>query len=1004
MQTIFIADTLLKFYSLKGTLTPLPGYDDLNFKLKTADGHQYTVKLMHTGCDQQFIDFECAMLIHLETRLDKISTPKVIRSKAGNHFEMVEVDGQQRIFWILSWCQGAIMGQFKPLTYKLIHSLGKTIAQLTNALEGFSHPFMKNGHDWELTNALQSRHLTQYVEGETQAIVEAVFNVFEKRIQHKLSTLPHSVIHNDANENNILINFDKKGIAIIDGIFDFGDIGYQPTICEVAVALAYNAMLFEYPLRACFHFLKGYTSIRKILDQELEVLLDLLKTRLAVSISHSSYKQLEDNDPYITISQAPAKATLLKLEKIPDPLALYFFRVACGLSVTAQSTAVMQFLNDPGRKAFPVMEVDRFDCILDLSVGSLLLGANPEGFTLASLTQKIGQFKKEHSAKFAFGRYTESRRLYAAANFGNSGHPTLERRSNHLGIDLFCKAGTPVFAPFDGTVEINTVIDLPLDYGGLLVLKHQTDQGAPFYTLYGHLNPDSLTLPTGQAVKAGDQIALIGEDHENGGWPPHLHLQIIIDLAGLGKDFPGVAYESESAVWKALCPNPMLLFDVPDIELFDATVDTDQLLEERKKRLGHNLSLTYEKPLHIVSGFQQFLYDSQARTYLDFYNNVPHVGHQHPKVVTAIQEQAALLNTNTRYLHENILQYAERLTDKLPDHLAVCYFVNSATEANELAIRMARAFTNRHDMLVVESAYHGHTSTLIDISPYKHDGPGGKGAPDWVHTVPIADDYRGQWKRDNPQAGHLYANEVKEKLANIKASGHSVAALIAETYPSVGGQIIPPAGYLKEVYQHVRNHGALCIADEVQTGFGRLGQSFWAFETQGVSPDMVVLGKPIGNGFPLGAVITTKEIAEAFDNGMEYFSTFGGNPVACAAGLAVLDVIEEEKLQANATKLGQLILEQFTILKNKYPLIGDVRGEGLYLGMELVRDRKTLEPASQEATYVLNRLKDFHILAGTEGPFHNVLKFRPNMVTEERDVLFFIGVLDGIFGERYLQG
>ncbi len=1002
MQDNFIQDIVFRHYNLSGIITPLPGYDDLNFKLVTENKQGYIIKLMHTACKPTFIDFQCAMLQHLEKQQNELDFPKVQLSKQANKFELVDHNDEQRILWLLSWCPGIIMRQFNPSSNNLMYNFGKAIAQLTNKLQGFSHPFMKEGHPWELSNAAQVKPLAKHIQGETKVIIENIFTKFENNVSSKLSSLPHSVIHNDANENNVLVSYDQNGQATISGIFDFGDIGYQATICEAAVALAYGLLGKKHPLRSCFHFLKGYTSVLPILEEELEVLLDLIKTRLAVSISFSSFKQLEDPDPYITISQAPAKAILIALNRTPDVLAESFFRKACGHAISPHADDVYQYLKQSKPKAFPVMKIDRFDCVLDLSVGSQLLGADPKGFQLDQLSQKIDQYRKEQNAQFAIGRYCESRRLYAAANFGHKGHPCQEKRTNHLGIDLFCEAGLPVFAPFDAIIEINTVIDLPLDYGGLLVLKHFTNEGNPFYTLYGHLSPDSLTVKVGQSIKAGDQIATIGKAHENGGWPPHLHLQVIIDLVGLGQHFPGVAFQSEIEIWKALSINPMLLFDVPEIDLFDATVDVSKLLSKRKNKLGYNLSLSYTEPIHAVAGFKQYLFDSHARTYLDLYNNVPHVGHQHPKVVEAVQKQAALLNTNTRYLHENIVQYAERLCERLPDHLNVCYFVNSATEANELAIRMARAYTNRYDMMVVESAYHGHTNTLIDISPYKHDGPGGKGAPDWVHTVPIADDYRGQWKKNHPMLGQLYANEVKEKLTHIEEKGKSVAAFIAETYPSVGGQIIPPPDYLKQVYQHIKNHGALYIADEVQTGFGRLGQSFWAFETQGISPDMVVLGKPIANGFPLGAVITTKEIAAAFNNGMEYFSTFGGNPIACAAGLAVLDVIESEKLQEQATILGQQIMAHFKKLQHKYPLIGDVRGEGLFLGIELVRDHKTLEPADREATYIVNRLKDFQILAGIDGPLHNVLKFRPSMVFNEDDLTYFIETFDKILGETYL--
>jgi 4-aminobutyrate aminotransferase-like enzyme len=333
--------------------------------------------------------------------------------------------------------------------------------------------------------------------------------------------------------------------------------------------------------------------------------------------------------------------------------------------------------------------------------------------------------------------------------------------------------------------------------------------------------------------------------------------------------------------------------------------------------------------------------------------------------------------------------YAERLTAKLPAPLKICYFLNSASEANELALRLARAHTGREDVIVLDAAYHGNTTTLIDISPYKFNGPGGKGKKPWVHIAPIPDDYRGPYKRDDPAAGAKYARHVADILERVKP-----AAYIAESLPSVGGQLVLPAGYLSEVYTCVRAAGGICIADEVQVGFGRLGSWFFGFEMQGVVPDIVVLGKPIGNGFPLAAVITTSEIAASFDNGMEFFSTFGGNPVACAAGLAVLDVLEEEGLQENARVVGDYLLTALRRLEHE--LIGDVRGSGLFLGVELVKDRVTLEPASTEASRVVNRLRECGILTGTDGPHHNVIKLRPPLCFTKEDADRFVGVLGDV--------
>src|ERR1043165_3886609 len=381
------------------------------------------------------------------------------------------------------------------------------------------------------------------------------------------------------------------------------------------------------------------------------------------------------------------------------------------------------------------------------------------------------------------------------------------------------------------------------------------------------------------------------------------------------------------------------------------------LVKERRRLLGPNLSIAYEKPLNIVRGSMQYLFDEEGRRYLDAYNNVAHVGHCHPKVVAAGQRQLALLNTNTRYLSELILEYAEKLTATLPEPLSVCYFVNSGSEANELAVRLARAHTNAREMIVLDHAYHGNTSTLIDLSPYKHNGPGGEGAPSWVHTVALP-------------ASEKDADEVIGKV------GPGLCGFMAEALPSVAGQIVLPKGYLGRVYDAVRAAGGVCIADEVQTGYGRIGTHFYGFEMYDVAPDIVVLGKPIGNGHPIGAVITTRAIAESFDNGMEFFSTFGGTNVSCAIGLAVLEVVREENLQQHALSVGERLLEGLRELQQRHSMIVDVRGSGLFLGVELVRDD---EPATHEAHRIVNLMREHGILIGADGPHHNVLKIRPPM-------------------------
>jgi len=425
--------------------------------------------------------------------------------------------------------------------------------------------------------------------------------------------------------------------------------------------------------------------------------------------------------------------------------------------------------------------------------------------------------------------------------------------------------------------------------------------------------------------------------------------------------------------------------------------DTEEILAVRRNHFGFNLSISYSEPLKIVRGEGQYLFDDNGRRYLDLVNNVCHVGHCHPYVVAAAHQQMEELNTNTRYLHDNLAEYALRLSGTFPEPLEVCFFTNSGTEANDLALRLARAHTGSKEIIVLDHAYHGHSPSLVEISPYKCEGPGGEGLAEHAHKVPMPDPYRGPHR--GSEAGKGYADDVRKAITEIEGNGRKLGAFMAESLISCGGQIIPPPGYLSAAADAVRSAGGVVIADEVQVGFGRVGTHMWAFESQDVVPDIVTLGKPIGNGHPMAAVITTKEIATSFDTGMEFFSTFGGNPVSCAIGLAVLDVIEMQGLQQHALEIGNRLLDGLRELRTRHKLIGDVRGLGLFIGVELVRDREALKPASREASRVIDEMKERGFLLSTDGPLHNVLKIKPPMVIQAHDVDEVLEALDEVLAE-----
>ncbi|MBL8207055.1 MAG: aminotransferase class III-fold pyridoxal phosphate-dependent enzyme [Blastocatellia bacterium] len=990
-------------YGLKVSAASLPGEYDYNFHLTADDDAEYVLKVMHPSRASALLALQCQALTHLAERAPALMLQRVCPTLSGELMTTAKTnDGTEHLVWLLQYVPGNLLAKANPQTPELLFSLGSLLGQIDAALDDFTHPAATREMKWDLARADWVKEYVHCIEDATRrALIERLLQRYDTHVVPSLPRLRKSIIHNDANDYNVIVNAAKTQPREVISVIDFGDMLHTCTVFEVAIAAAYALLDKPDPLASAADVIAGYHATYPLTESEIALLFDLICARLMVSVVNSAQrKRQHPDDSYITISERPAWDALETLTKIPPRFAHYTFRQACGLPPVPQSESIVQWLGNNAAQFASVLDDDlRTSLVFDLSVSSLFLGADPAAFERDTLTKAIFSAMKQSGVSVGIGRYDEARSVYTTPAFapGDGIHPTAEHRTIHLGIDLFVEAGSSVYAPLDGVVHCIANNDKRLDYGPLLILQHRTDNGQEFFTLYGHLSEEHLTtLKVGQVIQRGQRIASIGAPPTNGDWTPHLHFQIIVDLLDLDHDFPGVAYASQRAVWKSLSPDPNIILGIPANRFPNSEKSKVETLAARHRYIGHNLSLSYREPLKMVRGWRQYLYDETGRAYLDVYNNVPLVGHSHPRVVKAAKQQLALLNTNTRYLHDNITRYAEALTALMPEPLKVCYFLNSASEANELALRLARTYTKRYDLIVLDAAYHGHTNALIDISPYKFNGPGGTGKKDWVHIAPIPDDYRGAYKRGDVEAGRKYAQHVADIIANLPSG---FAAYIAETLPSVGGQIVFPPQYLSEVYRHVRRAGGVCIADEVQVGFGRLGTHFWGFETQGVVPDIVVLGKPIGNAFPLAAVVTTPEIAASFDNGMEFFSTFGGNPVACAVGLAVLDVLRDEGLQFNALRVGHYLLEALRGLMSQHAVIGDVRGSGLFLGIELVRDRVTLEPADTEASYVVNRLRDHGILAGTDGPYHNVIKLRPPLVFTKDDADFFVATLDRILHE-----
>jgi 4-aminobutyrate aminotransferase-like enzyme/Ser/Thr protein kinase RdoA (MazF antagonist) len=994
-------------------ITALPGEYDANFHVEVEGGRAFVLKVMHPARERSLIELQCAALSHLSRARSLLSIPGVQPTRAGELVTTAicrhsEGDGPleaARLVWMLTFVPGRPLAEVRPQTDDILESLGRLLGDVDRGLEGFDHPAAVRDFKWDLARAEWAwAFVDRIADLHRRSLATRALAVFDQEVEPVVPRLRRSVIHGDANDYNVIVGESGAEGGRTTSVVDFGDMHLGITVAELAVAAAYACLGRRDPLAAIAVLVRGYHERRPLDENEVAALFPLILARLAVSVTNSAIRSAaKPDDPYVTVSEAPAFAALERLLRIPLSVARATFRHACSFDVVPRAADVVAWIRSEAPRMAPVLDVDlrTEPCLVfDLSVGSPFLGADPRATETEALTETLFREMKKAEVAVGVGRYDEARLLYVSPLFGEGEATIDERRTVHLGVDLFVPPGSRVRAPLEGVVHILANNDAPQDYGPLVILRHQTDDGAPFFTLYGHLSDDTLNgLKEGQTVAAGQEIARVGAPPTNGDWAPHLHFQLILDLLSLDRDFPGVCRASERDMWTALSPDPNLILGIPAHRFGEARATASETLSRRRRLLGGNLSVSYDRPLKIVRGFGAYLYDETGRAFLDMYNNVPLVGHSHPRVVGAVQAQIGLLDTNTRYLHDHVVNYAERLTALLPKPLEVCYFVNSGSEANDLALRMARNHTGRHDVVVLENAYHGHTSSLIDVSPYKFAGPGGHGRKDFVHVAPMPDDYRGPHRRDDPEAGVKYAHSLAELLTRLREGGHEPAAFLAETLPSVGGQIVPPPGYLAEAYRSVRESGGLCIADEVQTGFGRLGEHFWGFEMLDAVPDIVVLGKPIGNGFPLGAVITTRAIAQSFDNGMEFFSTFGGNPVACAAGLAVLDVLRDELLGENATRVGRRLIGALRGLMEKHALIGDVRGAGLFLGVEFVLDRETRTPAPRQARYIVNRLRDLGVLTGTDGPHENVIKLRPPLVLNDADADLFVATLSRVLGE-----
>lgn len=538
----------------------------------------------------------------------------------------------------------------------------------------------------------------------------------------------------------------------------------------------------------------------------------------------------------------------------------------------------------------------------------------------------------------------------------------------------------PVWLPIDGVAE---VVD-----AGRLVVRHQA--GQPFWTVWTSI--DAKVRP-GERIAAG--CLLRGEAGARRDRPVTVRLT---GAPGMAATLPEQVQPWLKEVWEQVCPDPSVLWGLDTVP---RPGGIEPIIRLRERHLGRSQRYYYQRPVNLVDSSGVWLRDEDGASYLDAINNVTHIGHANEYFTAAVAAQLRRLNTNSRFVYAALAQYAERLAGLLPAPLEVVYFACTGSEANDLALRIVRQVTGREHVIVLDGAYHGNTTAVTAISPDRFDAPGGLGRGPTTHTVLQPNRYRGPYGYDRADAGERYADDVRAVLADLVRTGRAPAAFFSESLMGTAGEIVLPPGYLSSAFEAVRAAGGLCVSDEVQVGFGRLGDEFWGFQTHGVVPDLVTMGKPMANGMPISAVVTTRAIADEFDKGLKYFNTFGGNPVCCAAGMAVLDVIESEGLQRRARDVGGYLLRRLGELQQRHSIMGDVRGHGFYAGIELVQDRATKEPADVEAAIVSERMKDQGVLVYPNGRHGNILKIKPPMIFEAEHADMFASTLDRVLSQDW---
>jgi 4-aminobutyrate aminotransferase-like enzyme/Ser/Thr protein kinase RdoA (MazF antagonist) len=954
-QAVVVARTVFGVTgSIGESIAELGSQQDRNFRIDGADG-RYVLKIANPAVPEIQLAGQNAAMEHL-TRAGMV-VPRPCPALSGATLERARIGDFDLAVRLLTYLDGTPLASFGYLAPAVRGRLGGLAAMACRAFADFDAPGLDRRLEWDLRQAESvvasfAPHVADPARRERVVAVSAAACERLARVENELRIGP---IHGDVTGDNVVGEIGPDGRPWPSGLIDFGDMSRSWVVAELAVTCA--ALLHQIggdPL-GWLPAVAAFDAIVPLDEADVAALWPLVVLRGA-TLAAADEKQLslDPRNDYVAGNLEHDWVIFESAASVPWALAEAAIRDAVSLRRDDRPAAGPRFA-----PVVPGLAEDRVE-VVDLSATTPGLD---DGRWLDPGAEDALFADAGRVAAAALARYGEHRLTRAAV------HRADEPATCALHTEVDLAAGRAVAAPAAGVVAESSPDRL------VIVCDAATIR----------LEGVEASVNAGDRLAGGDPIGVVAAGEAPGRGRIRVQLCVVA-----GVDPPGFATPSAAKAWRRICPDPSPLLG---IDCAAPETDAGRVFARRDGVFARVQPHYYADPPQIERGWRHHLVDATGRVYLDMVNNVTVIGHAHPRVAQAIARQSRLLNTNSRFNYAAVADFSERLAALVPAGLDTVLLVNSGTEANDLALRLAWAHTGRAVVVAMREAYHGWSMAADAISTSIADNPRAlETRPEWVRLVPSPNPYSGIHR--GPESGPSYIRDALAVIQALGETGEAPAAFISETVHGNAGGILLPRGYLEAVYGAVRAAGGVCIADEIQVGYGRLGHHFWGFREQGVEPDVITVAKATGNGHPLGAVITRREIAESFAGEGSFFSSTGGNPVSCRVGLAVLDVLETEGLQENARDVGEHLLARLRDLAGRHPLIGAVHGIGLYASVELVRDRETREPATEAAEAICERMRECGIIVQPTGDHLNMLKIKPPLCITRESADFFVEQLE----------